>query len=216
MVNQIHRKKCTGPPVYQTPYFEKSKTLCLCIISLRSEHASKSFTFFEGYFVELGITAVINYLNVIPAESVSSHLISAISSLRLIYRGQIDYSPCSARLIAQLLSSPPLPAFPASSPCPREHDRAKVVYDIEGFLEKNNDSLHDNLLDLLDATVDPFLRRVVEFVDPEAGSESRSPPPPRIARLLRAEHFPQKRGSLQPVPLIHEILTSSKRPRRAA
>lgn len=47
-----------------------------------------------------------------------------------------------------------------------------MVYDIEGFLEKNNDSLHDNLLDLLDTTVDPFLRRVVEFVDPEAGSES--------------------------------------------
>lgn len=46
-----------------------------------------------------------------------------------------------------------------------------MVYDIEGFLEKNNDSLHDNLLDLLDATVDPFLRSVVEFVDPEAGSE---------------------------------------------
>lgn len=47
-----------------------------------------------------------------------------------------------------------------------------MVYDIEGFLEKNNDSLHDNLLDLLDTTVDPFLRRVVDFVDPEAGSES--------------------------------------------
>lgn len=46
-----------------------------------------------------------------------------------------------------------------------------MVYDIEGFLEKNNDSLHDNLLELLDATVDPFLRCVVEYVDPEAGSE---------------------------------------------
>lgn len=46
-----------------------------------------------------------------------------------------------------------------------------MVYDIEGFLEKNNDSLHDNLLDLLDTTVDPFLRRVLEYVDPEAGSE---------------------------------------------
>ena len=47
----------------------------------------------------------------------------------------------------------------------------QVVYDIEGFLEKNNDSLHDNLLDLLDATNDPFLRGVIDFVDPEAGSE---------------------------------------------
>ncbi|CAB1121207.1 unnamed protein product [Ectocarpus sp. CCAP 1310/34] len=51
------------------------------------------------------------------------------------------------------------------------HFAGEVVYDIEGFLEKNNDSLHDNLLDLLDTTVDPFLRRVVEFVDPEAGME---------------------------------------------
>ena len=49
----------------------------------------------------------------------------------------------------------------------------QVVYDIEGFLEKNNDSLHDNLLDLLDTTEDPFLRSVIDFVDPEAGSESR-------------------------------------------
>ena len=46
-----------------------------------------------------------------------------------------------------------------------------MAYDIEGFLEKNNDSLNDNLLDLLAATVDPFLKTVVEFVDPEAGSE---------------------------------------------
>lgn len=45
------------------------------------------------------------------------------------------------------------------------------MYDIEGFLEKNNDSLHDNLLDLLDATEDSFLRSVIEFVDPDAGSE---------------------------------------------
>ncbi|CAN0235300.1 unnamed protein product, partial [Hapterophycus canaliculatus] len=55
------------------------------------------------------------------------------------------------------------------------HFAGEVVYDIEGFLEKNNDSLHDNLLDLLDTTVDPFLRRVLEYVDPEAGSEL-SPP----------------------------------------
>lgn len=46
-----------------------------------------------------------------------------------------------------------------------------MVYDIEGFLEKNNDSLHDNLLDLLDTTDDPFLRSVIDFVDPEAASE---------------------------------------------
>lgn len=52
----------------------------------------------------------------------------------------------------------------------------QVVYDIEGFLEKNNDSLHDNLLDLLAATTDPFLRSVVEFVDPEAGSKYNPPP----------------------------------------
>ncbi|CAM9745824.1 unnamed protein product [Ascophyllum nodosum] len=51
------------------------------------------------------------------------------------------------------------------------HFAGQVAYDIEGFLEKNNDSLNDNLLDLLAATVDPFLKTVVEFVDPEAGSE---------------------------------------------
>lgn len=46
--------------------------------------------------------------------------------------------------------------------------RFQVVYDIEGFLEKNNDSLHDNLLDLLDATEDAFLRSVIECDDPGA------------------------------------------------
>eukprot|EP00904_Undaria_pinnatifida_P004940 jgi/Undpi1/1576/HiC_scaffold_11.g04966.m1 len=65
------------------------------------------------------------------------------------------------------------------------HFAGEVVYDIEGFLEKNNDSLHDNLLDLLDATNDPFLRGVIDFVDPEAGmspvrsatqSPNRTPP----------------------------------------
>ena len=68
--------------------------------------------------------------------------------------------------------------FRASTLCDPVNDHllladgmCQVVYDIEGFLEKNNDSLHDNLLDLLDTTDDPFLRSVIDFVDPEAGSE---------------------------------------------
>lgn len=69
------------------------------------------------------------------------------------------------RLTHPRVSLPVCNITPPSAGCP------KVVYDIEGFLEKNNDSLHDNLLDLLDTTVDPFLRRVVEYIDPEAGSE---------------------------------------------
>lgn len=52
--------------------------------------------------------------------------------------------------------------------------RFQVAYDIEGFLEKNNDSLHDNLLDLLDATEDSFLRSVIECDDPGAVGESQS------------------------------------------
>jgi myosin V len=41
-----------------------------------------------------------------------------------------------------------------------KHFAGEVVYSVAGFIEKNNDSLHENLLDLLRDSENPFLRNL--------------------------------------------------------
>ncbi|CAM9845780.1 unnamed protein product, partial [Chrysoparadoxa australica] len=48
------------------------------------------------------------------------------------------------------------------------HFAGEVTYDSTGLLEKNNDSLHDTLLDLLDCSTDGFVRELMDYVDPHA------------------------------------------------
>ncbi|CAM9256746.1 unnamed protein product, partial [Phaeothamnion confervicola] len=47
------------------------------------------------------------------------------------------------------------------------HFAGDVTYNASGFLEKNSDALHDNLLDLIDASDNAFLRVVSDYHDKE-------------------------------------------------
>jgi myosin-5 len=61
-----------------------------------------------------------------------------------------------------------------------KHFAGDVTYNVVGFLEKNNDSLHDSLLDLIDSTSFDFLKELCSYYDQEplldplnaAGSQS--------------------------------------------
>lgn len=142
-------------------------------------------------------------------ESLSSRLSSLAHIVSQNY-GSTCNCGCFAHVVCSWVNFSTLcrsllshPRFFSVSTLNRPTHRAKVVYDIEGFLEKNNDSLHDNLLDLLDATADPFLRQVVEFVDPEAGSESPNPHPDPCflpQALPQAEHVHSRLFQVIPAP----------------
>ncbi len=48
-----------------------------------------------------------------------------------------------------------------------KHFAGEVTYNVIGFLEKNTDSLHDSLLDLLDSTTMPLLQEVLGYYEQE-------------------------------------------------
>lgn len=54
------------------------------------------------------------------------------------------------------------PRFGAQSAFTVKHYALNVTYDVDGFMEKNKDTVPDELLDLLGTTTSPFLKEVLE------------------------------------------------------
>jgi myosin-5 len=62
-----------------------------------------------------------------------------------------------------------------------KHYACDVTYDIDGFIEKNKDTVSDEQMELLNKSSMPFLRKVVEIIVPDPSDE----PPKRASTVSR-------------------------------
>lgn len=73
-----------------------------------------------------------------------------------------------------------------------KHFAGDVTYNIKGFIEKNNDSLNEQLLRLMAGSSSEFLQRIYKTEEPAGGQDLPNPPPGRMRSGSRMSKMAQR------------------------